>query len=205
MKTTTGLLLLLLALAAGNSLGQGSLVYDQESSTDETYVGGGVGIQSYGTVGQSFTPSLTTVGFFRVRIWDIAPGNATGATLIGTLRASAINGPVLGTSASLTLGDSFSGATNFVFATPVAVTPGVTYFFQVAAQSGDNWGITLRSDSLGDVNYPGGTFYGGPTSFPGNDLWFREGIVVPEPSVCTLWGCSLGLWFWLRRRVPGST
>jgi hypothetical protein len=34
----------------------------------------------------------------------------------------------------------------------------------------------------GNYNYPGGTAFYHGVSDPTEDLWFREGIVVPEPS-----------------------
>jgi hypothetical protein len=79
------------------------------------------------------------------------------------------------------MGDAFYGSVNFSFANPVSVTPGTTYYFDVAVLSGDNWGFM----SLGDT-YSNGTFYGGQSPFPGADLWFREGIIVPEPSTLSL-------------------
>ena len=93
------------------------------------------------------------------------------------LRSNAINGPIIGTTTPVSLADGFTGSVNYLFASAIAVVPNVTYFLQAVVQSGDNWGIT----ALGDT-YPAGVFYGGLTAFSGNDLWFREGIVVPEPT-----------------------
>ena len=191
---------LLLALVPVATRGQGTLVYDQESSSDESYPIGGVRIQFYGTVGQSFTPSLSTIGFVRLKLYDIAPGNALGATLMVNLRSTAINGPVLGTTTPVVLSNGFAGSVNFFFATAVPVVPNTTYFFETVVQSGDNWGITVRSDSLGDVNYPGGVFYGGLQPFIANDLWFREGVVVPEPSSALLLFLGGGTAAWIARR-----
>ena len=179
--------------AAGAVQAQGTLVYDQESSNDETYPYGGVAIQFYGSVGQSFTPSLSGVGFFRVKVYDGAPGNGLGATLVGNLRSSAINGPILGTTTPVVLGNGFAGSVNFFFASAVPVNPSTTYFFETVVQSGDNWGITVRSESQGDANYPGGVFYGGLQPFTGSDLWFREGIIVPEPSTALLFVLGSGV------------
>ena len=191
---------LFLTLMSVAARGQGTLVYDQESSSDESYPIGGVRIQFYGTVGQSFTPSLSTIGFVRLKLYDIAPGNALGATLMVNLRSTAINGPVLGTTTPVVLSNGFAGSVNFFFATAVPVVPNTTYFFETVVQSGDNWGITVRSDSLGDVNYPGGVFYGGLQPFIANDLWFREGVVVPEPSSALLLFLGGGTAAWIARR-----
>jgi hypothetical protein len=89
-----------------------------------------VRIQFYGSVGQSFTPSLSTVGFVRLKLLDLTPSNGSGATLAVNLRTNAINGPILGTSISVALTDNFSGSVNFLFASPIPVTSGVTYFLK---------------------------------------------------------------------------
>jgi hypothetical protein len=74
--------------------------------------------------------------------------------------------------------DSYAGFENFFFSTPVTVTPGVTYYFQPVVESGDSWGIV----SVFAFLFPGGTGYYDGQANPYYDLWFREGIVVPEPS-----------------------
>ncbi len=197
--------------------GQGTIIYDQQSTTDESYPFSGLPIQFYGTVGQSFTPTLSSVDFVRLKVGDLTLGNGLGATLAVNLRANAINGPVLGTTTPITFADNFRGLADFVFANSIALAPNTTYFFEGIVQSGDNWGITIRSDSQGDLNYPGGVAYGGLTPFPGNDLWFREGIVVPEPSSAVLLlGGGVAVWlfrtqrrgcqatWWPRNSVPSS-
>ena len=189
--------LLFFACTAGAVHAQGTLVYDQQSSADETSPFGSVPIQAYGTVGQSFTPSLTGVGFVRLRQFDINPGNSVGATLVVDLRSGAINGPVIGTTTPVVLGDGFAGPVSFFFVTAVPVVPNTTYYFQTMVQSGDTWGITTLS-TLPSNNYLGGNFYGGLQPFPASDLWFREGIVVPEPSVVALL-LGAGVCAWLIR------
>ena len=73
--------------------------------------------------------------------------------------------------------DNFAGVTYFFFSTPTALSPGITYFFEPVVQSGDLWNI----DSA-EYNYPGGTGFNNGLPVGASDLWFREGIVVPEPS-----------------------
>lgn len=199
MKTPS-LLFLIFACATGAARSQGTLVYDQESSADETTPVGGARIQFYGSVGQSFTPSFSSVGFVRVKLFDVTPGNALGATLVMNLRADAINGPIIGTAIPLVLANGFAGSTNFFFSAAVPVVPNLSYFFETTVQSGDNWGIRIRSDSTGDVNYSGGVFYGGSTPFFADDLWFREGIVVPEPSSVLLLFMGGGVVGWFMRQ-----
>ena len=194
---TLNLFLSILVCATNASFAQGTLVFDQESSNDEVSLFTGVRIQFYGTVGQSFTPSLSTVGFVQLRHFDISPGNLVGATLVVNLRSNAINGPIIGTTTPVSLADSFTGLVNYFFASAVAVVPNTAYYLQAVVQSGDNWGIV----TIGDT-YPNGVFHGGLTAFSGNDLWFREGIVVPEPALGAIFflGGGLVAMFVKRRR-----
>ncbi len=196
MKTKIVSCLVFLAFATRvTTLAQGTLVYDQESSNDEVSPFGSVAIQFYGTVGQSFTPSLSTVGFVQLRQFDINPGNSLGATLLVNLRANAINGTILGASTPVVFNDGFVGSVNFFFASAISVVPNTTYFFETVVQSGDTWGAT----TLGD-DYPNGAFYGSGFPFSAADLWFREGIVVPEPSPVSLLLLASGLTACLVRR-----
>ncbi len=191
--------LLIGACATGAVQAQGTLVFDQESSSDEVSPFGSVPIQAYSSLGQSFTPSLAIVGVVQLRQFDINPGNALGATLVVNLHSAAINGPILGTTTPVVLSDGFAGSVNFFFASSVSVTPFTTYFIETVVQSGDNWGIT----TLGDV-YPNGSFYGSGFPFIAADLWFREGIVVPEPSSVSLVFLGGGLVAWFARTKSRS-
>jgi hypothetical protein len=78
--------------------------------------------------------------------------------------------------------DGFVGAVDFLFSSPLQVIPGSTYYFQPVVQSGDSWRIITHNA----FNYPGGTafFFGRPSQ--SSDLWFREGIIIPEPSSALL-------------------
>ena len=59
--------------------------------------------------------------------------------------------------------------------------PGATCCFEAIA-SGDLWGITAYNT----YGYAGGTIISKGSANSSSDLWFREGIVVPEPTVLTL-------------------
>jgi MYXO-CTERM domain-containing protein len=158
--------------------GQGTFVYDQQSVTNDSNGGEGVPtIQLSQPVGQSFTPTLSSVGFVRFFLIDAA-FNGLGATVIVNVRSDSITGPILGSTDPVFMPDGFGGRTNFVFSTPVALIPSSTYFLEPVVQSGDLWGIVDDPN----YNYPGGTAFGGGQPAPPFDLWFREGIVVPEPS-----------------------
>lgn len=191
--------MLVFAVTLNASFAQGTLVFDQESSNDETYSDGGAFIQFYGSVGQSFTPSLSTVGFVRLKLYDVNPGNSLGATLVVNLRSNAINGPILGTATPIVFGDGFAGSVNFFFASAVAVVPNTTYLFEAVVQTGDSW----VARTIGDF-YSNGSFYGSGFPFSAADMWFREGIVVPEPaSVSLVFLGGMAAWFGSRKKIAG--
>jgi hypothetical protein len=161
---------------------QGTFVYDQQSSTEAVPGEAALGIQANQPIGQSFTPSLSGVGFVRIELYDINL-NGVGATLRVDLHSGSISGPVMASTQPVSLPDGFGQGVvggsfaDFIFSSPAVVAPGTTYYLQPIVESGDVWaiGLTLPSD------YPGGNaFIQGQPSI--NDLWFREGIIVPEPS-----------------------
>jgi len=89
-----------------------------------------------------------------------------------------------------------TGFTDFVFQNPVAVTPGTTYFLSVEAlHPSSNWGY--RKFSSG-TEYTAGTEYRGGNPGSG-DLWFREGIIIPEPSSAALLLFGSATLFFTRR------
>ena len=78
--------------------------------------------------------------------------------------------------------DRFAARTNFYFPNLVSVTAGTTYYFQPVVVSGDAWGIGHDTH----FNYPGGMTFASGQAAPDFDLWFREGIFIPEPSSALL-------------------
>ena len=109
-----------------SALGQGTFVYDQQSSDESHYMEGsaGLGLQP----GQSFTPALPSVGFIRLYLYD-GFRNGLSGTLNVNLRSDSITGPVLSSAIPVTLPDGFAGTVDFLFSTPVSVTPGELTFF----------------------------------------------------------------------------
>jgi len=116
--------------------------------------------------------------------------NSTGAVVYVNLLSGSFTGTVVSSTAPVFMPDNFVGTTNFVFASTVSLTPGTTYYFQPVVQSGDKW--ALLDDQYG---YAGGAFYfNGALDPSDNDAWFREGIIVPEPSsiaLLTMFGTGL--------------
>lgn len=194
MKLNRFSLLLVNLLFAFGSRGQGTLVYDQQSSSDETPfpAGGGI-IQQFAPLGQSFTPSLSGIGFVQLKLYDNNPANGLGAALYVNLRAGSITGSLLGVTDVVGLTNGFAGVVNFIFANQADLTPGTTYYLEPVVQSGDQWKIDVN-----EYNYPGGTTISQGSAIPGSDLWFREGIIVPEPSVVSLFSLAAGLFVWRR-------
>jgi hypothetical protein len=173
---------------------QGRFQYDQQSSVENQYVEGGAGLGQQ-PLGQSFTPSLSAVGFVRIYLYGSGP-----ATVYMNLRSNSITGSILGTTPSMIV--TSTGPANFVFSSPVDVSPGETYYFQPVLQfTGGGWGTFIAG-----YNYAGGVAYIDGFDVPTKDFWFREGIIVPEPTSFALFGISaLALLFSCRRgreRLP---
>ncbi len=172
-----------LAIAAGSAIGQGTLIYDQQSSTTNGAGAGSGPIQSLEPMGQSFTPVLPAVGFVQLEFLDFTPGNGVGATVYVNLLSGSITGAVLSSTAPVSMPDGVDhSVSTFFFPSAVPVTPGTSYYLQPVVQSGDNpWNIVADF-----FNYSGGTWYvNGQPNPDGLDLWFREGV-VPEPSTWAL-------------------
>jgi hypothetical protein len=115
--------------ACSLAAGQGTVIYDQQSSTEAHYLEGGADIQQNQAMGQSFTPQLSTVGFVRLFLYNGILGNDSGAQLYVNLRTSSITGPLLGSSAIVFIpSGGFASTVDFFFTNGVPVTPGQTYY-----------------------------------------------------------------------------
>jgi len=169
----------LIASGIFTASGQG-FIYDQQSADNNPPGGLTAVIQSNQPIGQSFTPTLSSVGFISLWVGDTSL-NALGATVFVDLHADSITGTVIGSTQPVSMPDGYTGFTDFLFTTPVALTPGASYVLQPIVQSGDQWVIVGYN-----YNYPGGTAIIRGVENPMSDVWFREGIIVPEPSVLSL-------------------
>ncbi len=173
--------------------GQGILIYDQQSTN---LIEGGAGLdQSSQPMGQSFTPTLSSVGFVMLNLYD-AGSLSIGSTVYVNLRSDSITGTILGSSAGIFLPDQFFGTTNFLFTTPISVTSGETYYLQPVIQSGDTVGSYVT-----DASYTGGSEILQGIVYPYRNLWFQEGTYsVPEPSSALLVLLGSGVLICVRRR-----
>ena len=177
-------------LATWSAAGQGTLFFDQNSTNSiegASFLGGQ-------PMGQSFSPSLSSIGFVQLNLFDSDALNHFGARVSLNLRSGSIAGAIIGSSAPLFLPDGFFGTTNFLFSAPIPVTPNVTYYIQPFIQSGD-----AVSSYVTDGSYAGGTAIYQGVPVLDRDLWFREGIVVPEPGTSALLVIGCGLLAWRRR------
>lgn len=191
MKPKLLLPAILVTLTVGLARGQGTLSFDQESSSDESVFPNGTGLtlQQHTQFGQSFTPSLSAVDFVRLNLNDKNPNNTLGAVLRVNLRTGAINGPILATTGAVSLTNGFSGVVSFSFVGPAQLAPGTTYFLEPIVQSGDQWNVLA-----GEYNYPGGAMFADGFQSTASDFWFREGVVVPEPSIAALLVVGISVW-----------
>jgi hypothetical protein len=178
-------LVLLVVLAAAAGVARADEVIDQS--------------KAFTPIGQSFTPTLTSLNFFDVFTKDFA---SMGATLEIEIFSGILQNP-LGTSLPTVLPGDFIGPTDFTFASPVPLVPGNLYSAQVIVTSGDDWGV--GSSGGPSSTYPGGDEILGGLPHSNNDLRFQEGIRTPEPCTLLLLGCGfVGVAGYTRRR-PGSS
>jgi len=181
----------ILAIVPLTTFAQGTFVFDEQSS-DESNGGSSLNvIQTAHPTGQSFTPSLNGIGFVRLNLFDENRNNSQGATIFVNLRSDSITGSIISSTAPVTLPDNFgfplnTGYATFFLPTDVPLQPGTKYFLQPVVQSGDLWGMFG-----GSFGYPGGDLYA--NGIPGSsDYWFREGVIVPEPSAVVLLVTGVG-------------
>src|SRR5947209_19213750 len=102
------------------AFGQGTVVFDQQSSTDESLPFYGQGGSMQNTVspwGQSFTPVLSSVGFISLKYVDGNLNDGFGATVYLNLRSGSISDPSIGVTESVSIPSSFPGNTIFTFDT----------------------------------------------------------------------------------------
>jgi hypothetical protein len=122
-----------------------------------------------------------------------------GATVRINLRSTSISGTVISSTDPVTVSEAFSGPVNFFFQNSVSLTPGTQYYFQPEVTAGGAFSVAAYNT----FGYAGGNAYSQGVASPGFDLWFREGVYVPEPSAAAL--ALLGIaWFSWRRRVTKS-
>ena len=176
-------------LGTGFASAQGTLVFDQQSTGA---IDGNI-LLSDTPFGQSFTPSLDSIGFLELQLRD----GTTASTVAINIRSDSITGLLLGTSASVTLPSNSSGTYDFFFSNPISLTPGTKYYFEPVVVGGGG-----AISEITFIQYTGGDLIQSGVVRSDRDLWFREGIVnnVPEPSSAALFIVGFGTLFMFRRR-----
>jgi hypothetical protein len=164
------------ALATLRLFGQGTLLVDQQSFDLATATGSA---PIFG-IGQSFTPVFASIDFVQFSVADFP-----GSSLFVNLRQNSMSGPIIGTTDTQSVPLDPRVPTTFLFSSTVSLAPGTQYFFEpVVVVNASQIGITISPTAN---PYPGGTALHGNTVAP-YDLWFAEGVVVPEPSTWALLG-----------------
>jgi hypothetical protein len=173
-----------LGLSAVRLCAQGLLAVDQASGTLDEVVTQATFIPD-NQIAQSFTPLLPVVGF--VQLQTFIPANSIGETLIINLREDAYNGPIVSSTTPVVLLNKITQISTFYFPESVPVTANQVYYFEpVLLFTG---GLDLGTKSPSSYER-GDLFSNGIPSGGAGDLWFREGIVVPEAG--TVWLLLVG-------------
>lgn len=160
--------------------GQGLLV-DQASGTIDEIITESFQIPDQ-HISQSFTPSLSVVGWVQLSQYVPAfPGNDQVVFTVN-LRAGAFDGPILSSTDPVVLLNHGTEIGTFYYPDNITVTPGQHYFFEPMLLSTGFLDIGDKPNST----YPAGSSWVGGVPSGAGDVWFREGIVVPEPSAWAL-------------------
>ena len=178
------------------AFGQGTFVYDQRTANPLLDAATGNWFAPWPV--QSFTPSLNGIGFVELLGDHVSPTTQ----LAVNLRANSPDGTILGTTSTLTIprGTNYTGLLSFLFPAEIPRVPGDVYYMEPFVVKPSSWGIGFWI-FCASVNYPGGRLYfpGDPLRL-GGDIWFREGIVVPEPGTMALVLLGASCFMWRYRR-----
>jgi hypothetical protein len=163
------------------------------------------GLGPLGQIAQVFTPTQSSLGVFTFFLQDRNVGNGIGLSVFIEIATADLT-QVIAESSLVTLPDSFGAPTAslgnaqeafFLFDDPVALSPGVQYAARLRKVSGDLF-VVVGGRNAG---YPDGYYI--PTHNSTEDLFFREGHTVPEPSsvILFLGILALPIFRWARRRA----
>jgi len=163
---------------------------------------------------QSFEPTLDKVGFVEIAfLYGWSSDSPLSETLCLNLREGSVTGPILSSTPAMVFtyanGDPGWGVTHvqdFLFPEAVGVNPGESYFIEVVHVSGDDLiglGIVCPNYAGEPTYYAAGELVMTGKPFRLWDMWFREGILIPEPGTASLMvlGAALLMWHSRCRRI----
>ena len=187
-------------LATHLAFGQGTFVYDQQSSDINHFNGDdSVPIPFWGAPPvQSFTPSLNGIGF--IEVW--VTSTVTSTALAVNLREGSPDGAILGTThtVKIPLGTNYFGPLSFLFSEQIPLVSGQVYYMEPFMVKPGSWGTSCHINAY-YYNYAGGRYFNRDNdTFQSLDIWFREGIVVPEPGTMALVLLGASCFIWRHRR-----
>jgi hypothetical protein len=166
-------------LTVATTFAQGLLV-DQASGTLNEVPTQSTILPTISTV-QSFTPSLSAVGF--IQLSTSIEAASSGETVMINLRQNAYNGPIVDSTTPIFLVNKTTQISTFYFPVNVPVTPNQLYYFEPIVLAGGIWYV---GDKAPSTYNRGDLFSNGVPSGGAGVLWFREGTVVPEPGAAWL-------------------
>ena len=167
-------------------------IVDQQFLNEQNVSWTSTNIDFSSPIGQSFTPSLSSIDFIRIRLTD-ASSNSSGATYkINLYSGIGMKGALLGTTESISFSEGFGASDNtqgeiaqFNFSQPIVLSPGALYTLHVEHVSGDNF--FLCGDISSASTYSAGSAIEDGFALSMGDYWFQEGVgAVPEPSSISL-------------------
>jgi hypothetical protein len=170
--------------AGANAAAAPILFIDQQNLVGSAF--GGASAPDF-LLGQSFTPSRNGIDSIELNISILAfPAQMRIALLNGVVGLDGLQGPVIGTTQTLTITETSLHKFRFDFPTTVPLTPGDTYVMRFEP-------IGANSNPQIEINtgfppnpYPGGQalqLHLPPNSLTDRDFVFTEGLnQIPEPS-----------------------